>query len=404
MTAGVASRTTVGLGAAAACLTGVVVLAAHEAADAASSPLSPPDPWQIVLVAAAVAAFAAYVGVLLLLRRGAALAPIVALVVVAQLLALAGPTLLSRDVYAYWAYGRTGAVHGGNPYRDAPAAWPDDPATVRMGSSWREQPSLYGPVFTGMSEVVARLAGDSPRRASTLFRGLAAASIVAIVLLAAVLARNRAFAAAFVGLNPLVVLHFGGGGHNDAPMIALVLGALVLHRRRHTGASGLAWALSALVKWVSLAFLALVVVGERRARGPRLLAWSAVWLGALAVAATLRYGTEWLGAAERLSEQARRTGSIGLSGWLGDIGLSHRPTVVVIGVLTLVAAGWLLAQAWRGRVLLGLAGVLLAVLQGWLNPWYALWGLGLAATEEDRTAWILAVALSAFLLTDALPI
>ncbi|HSF02933.1 MAG TPA: hypothetical protein VLA62_07980, partial [Solirubrobacterales bacterium] len=165
---------------------------------------------------------------------------------------------------------------------------------------------------------------------------------------------------------------------------------------------GLAWAVSALVKWVSLAFLALVTIQKRR-QGLRLLLWSAFWVLLLAVAATVRYGTDWLGAARRVSEQARRTSSIGLSGWLGDLGLSHRPTLVVIGLLTLAAAVWLGSQAWRGRLRLGLAGVLLAALQGWLNPWYALWGLALSAPEEDGTAQVLAVALSGFLLLDALP-
>ena len=391
-------------GAVVVCLVAALVVAAEQTRDAASSPITPPGVWEIVLVAAGIASFAAYIGALLLLREGGPLVPIVALAIVLQLLPLLGPVLLSRDVYTYWAYGRVGAVHDANPYSRAPGDWPDDPATLQMGSSWREQPSLYGPAFTLASEAIAKAADDSPSRASLLFRGLASVSILAIVLLAALLARNRPFAAAFVGLNPLVALHFGGGGHNDALMIALVLGALALHGSRREALSGLAWALAALVKWVPLAFLALVVVGGRGRAERRLLAWSAGWLTGLGVVATALYGTAWLSAVQRLSEQARRTSSIGLSGWLGDLGLSHRPTVVVIGLLTLVAASWLAVQAWRGHVRLGLAGVLLAALQGWLNPWYALWGLALAAPEEDRTAQVLAVALSAFVLRDALPL
>ena len=393
------------LGASVVGLVALVVVAASHTADAASSPLKPDGNWKAVLVVAAIAGFAVYIGLLLALRRGAhSTVPILALVAIVQVAAVAGPTLLSRDVYTYWAYGRVEAVHDANAYEDVPGRWPYDPATVAMGSSWREQPSLYGPAFTALSAVVARAAGDSPRRASTLFRSLAALSILAIASLAALLATNRAFAVAFVGLNPLVALHFGGGGHNDALMIAFVLGALVLHRQRRDTAAGASWALSALVKWVSLAFLALVALGERRDRGPRVVGWSGLWLVVFGAGATLLYGTAWFSAAHRLSAQARRTGSIGLSAWLQDVGLSHRPIVVAIGLLTLLAAAWLGTQAWRGRVRLGLAGVLLAVLQGWLNPWYALWGLGLAAPEEDRTAQVLAVALSAVLLRDALPI
>ena len=334
-------------------LLALFLLAADRAADAASSPLTPPGRWEAILIASAILAFAAYLGVLLVLRPGGPLVPILVLAAVLQLVPLFGPTLLSRDVYAYWAYGRIGAVHEANPYDDVPAQWPDDPATRDMGSSWREQPSLYGPVFTVISEGVAEVAGDSSRRASAIFRGLAALSILAIVALAAYLATNRAFAAAFVGLNPLVALHFGGGGHNDALMIALVLAALALHRRRRDTLAGAAWALSALVKWVSLAFLALVALGERRERGTRVLGWGALWIVAFAIGATAIYGTAWFTAAERLSDQARRTGSIGLSGWLQDVGLSHRPVVVLIGLLTLAAATWLGTQAWRGNVRLG---------------------------------------------------
>ena len=147
-----------------------------------------------------------------------------------------------------------------------------------------------------------------------------------------------------------------------------------------------------------------MALGERRERGRRILGWGACWILAFGAGATALYGIAWFTAAERLSAQARRTGSIGLSGWLQDVGLSHRPIVVLIALLTLAAAAWLGTQAWRGHVRLGLAGVLLAALQGWLNPWYALWGLALAAPEQDRTAQVLAVALSAFLLRDALPL
>ncbi len=399
------SRTALALvsGAVVVALVITAIVAAGRATDPESSPIVPPGWWESVLVAACVLSMAAYVLLLLVLRHGGPLVPVLALAVVLQVAPLFGPTLLSRDAYTYWAYGRVEQVHGSNPYERPPGDWPDDPATIRMGGSWREQPTLYGPAFTVVSRGVAKLAGDSPRRAALLFRSLAALALVVVIALAALLARNRAYAAAFVGLNPLVALHFGGSGHNDALMMAFVLGALALHRNGHDAWSGLAWGVASFVKWVPLAFLGLVALGGRIRGELRLLAWTVASLAALAVAATAVYGTAWPSAAQRLSEQARRTSSIGLSGWLGDLGLSHRPTVVVIGLLTLAAGAWLAREAWQGRVRLGMAGVLLAAVQGWLNPWYALWGLALAAPEEDRTAQILAVALSAFLLADAIP-
>ncbi len=146
----------------------------------------------------------------------------------------------------------------------------------------------------------------------------------------------------------------------------------------------------------------LVLLGGRY-RERRLLAGMVAGGMAIAVTAFSLFGSAWLDAGSGLSTQARRTGSIGLSGWLGDLGLGHRPTLAVIAVATLVVAAWLAWQAWRGRVRLGLAGVLLAALQGWLNPWYAVWGVSLAAPEEDTAAHIGAMLLTGLLLRDALP-
>jgi hypothetical protein len=93
---------------------------------------------------------------------------------------------------------------------------------------------------------------------------------------------------------------------------------------------------------------------------------------------------------------------IGLSHWLGLVGVSqgHLGRIIQIAQLsTLVALS--IAAARTGHARLGLAATLLAVFQGWLNPWYAVWGLGFAAADDhDRAGRILAVALSGYLLMD----
>ena len=119
--------------------------------------------------------------------------------------------------------------------------------------------------------------------------------------------------------------------------------------------------------------------------------------------AVARYGATWLEAFGGLSSQARRTGSMGLAKWLGDVGLGHREILVTIGLATLAAFAWLAGEAWHGRRRLGVSGSVAALGQGWLNPWYASWGVSLSATEEDRVAWVLAVGLTAFLLGDVVP-
>ena len=272
-----------------------------------------------------------------------------------------------------------------------------------MGSSWKDTTSLYGPLFTLGSEVHARIAGDDPDRAAWLYRATAALAVLATAALAASMARRRPFAAAFVGWNPLLALHFGGGGHNDALMMLLVVGALVIAARGSPSLAGVAWAAAIGIKWVAAAFLVIWAIDRVRRRAPLGLPGLAAGAFALVAVATLRYGSTWLEAFQGLSSQARRTGSIGLSSWLGDLGLGHRPTLAAIGLATLAAFAWLAREAWRRRARLGVTGSVAALGQGWLNPWYASWGVSLSAGEDDRLAWALAVGLTGFLLLDAVP-
>lgn len=383
---------------------GLVVAAARASAVSASSPIDAPGRWGVALAAGLALAFAGYVGVVVVLRRRAvSVTAVLAVAAVIQLAPLAGPTLLSTDSWTYWMYGRIGAELGGNPYGDPPSAYADDVAYTAMGSSWRNTTSLYGPLFTLPSELEARIAGDDPGRAAWLYRAIAALAVLGTAGLAATLATRPGFAAAFVGWNPLLALHFGGGGHNDALMMLLVVGALVLARRARPDLAGVAWIAAVGVKWVAAVFLALWALDRARRREPLGLTGLALGaLGLLAVA-TVRYGTTWLEAFNGLSSQARRTGSIGLASWLADVGLGHRTILVTIGLATLVAFAWLARSAWRGRPRLGLAGSVAAIGQGWLNPWYASWGVSLSATEDDGLAWVVAVGLTGFLLLDVAP-
>ena len=209
--------------------------------------------------------------------------------------------LLSTDVYTYWDYARISTVHDGNPYVDEPSDFPEDPAFPLMGSHWHDTTSVYGPGFTLASEAHAVVVGESADAAAWLYRALAAAAMIALVLLAARLSPQPAFAAAFVGWNPLLAVHFAGGGHNDAWMMAFVLGALALAAAGRPFLAGLSWAAAIAIKWVPLLFLPLRLL-EARKTGRRLdhrgLALGAVVIVAIA---TWRYGLSWLGAAGPLA-------------------------------------------------------------------------------------------------------
>ena len=165
-------------------------------------------------------------------------AAVIAVAAAVQLTPLAGPTLLSTDTWTYWMYGRVAAVESGNPYGDPPSTYPEDVAYQAMGSSWRDTTSLYGPLFTIGSELHARVAGEDPRGGGLALPSRRRIAVLGTAVLAASLAARPAFAAAFVGWNPLLALHFGGGGHNDAVMMLLVVGALALAARGRPNLAG----------------------------------------------------------------------------------------------------------------------------------------------------------------------
>jgi len=190
-------------------------------------------------------AFLAYVAGAWLVRRASPAVMVVAAIACAmQLAPLAAPLLLSTDAWTYWDYGRIAGVHDANPYKEPPSHFPDDPAYPYVGIAWRNTTSVYGPAFTLASEPLARVAGTSADAAAWIYKSLAAVAMLAIAFLAARLSRRPAFAWAVVGWNPVLAIHFAGGGHNDAWPFALVLAALAVAlwpagaRRRRLGARG----------------------------------------------------------------------------------------------------------------------------------------------------------------------
>ena len=323
---------------------------------------------------------------------------------VIQLLPLAGPLLLSTDAWTYWEYGRIAAVQGADPYVDPPREFPDDPAYEHAGADWRDTTSVYGPAFTLLSEGVALVSGSSAQVAAWIFKALAAAAMLACVLLAAALARDRPFAAALVGWNPLFAVHFAGGGHNDALLVALTLAALALAARGRKEAAGAAWALAVLLKWIPLVFLALRAVAAR-ATGRRVghVGFAALMVVLLGLA-TLRYGFDWLRSFGPLARNAEEQSSYAIPHRLEQLGVPHDATLVLATAALVLGLAWLAREAWRGRVRLGLAGCLLLATTPWLTPWYAIWALPLAAAEDDRRAQLLALAFCAYLLPQTIPL
>jgi hypothetical protein len=359
-----------------------------------------------LFLGATAAALALYALGFALLRStpAARLRVVLALAVAIQAAPLAAPLLLSTDAWTYWSYGRIAVEQDGNPYRDPPAEFTADPALRWVGADWRDATTVYGPLFTLASEPIAAAAGESEDAAAWIFKALAAVAVLACAVLAGRLSRRPAAALAFVGWNPLLAMHFGGGGHNDAWMAALVLAALALAAAGRDRPAGAAWAAAALVKWIPLVLLPLWLLEARALRRATGVAGLAAGVAALGAAATWRYGTAWLEAAAPIARTATRETSYAVPHRLEQLGL---PDAVARGLpvaLFAVAYVALARRALRGRARTGLAAGLLLLATPYLAPWYAIWTVPLAAAEDDTAAQVLALALCAYLLPQTIPL
>ena len=376
------------------------VLGARHAVPSEVSPVSPTgDPWHAFWTWGVVAAFVLYATGTWFARMGAlSLRVAVITAVLVQTLPLTAPLLLSKDVYLYWSEARIAIVHHANPYRATPSDYPSDPAYGHVSEIWRTETAPYGPAWEGLGTVPAAAAGSSAHRAELGYRVLALFGVLAAALIVARRTRNAA-AVALLGWSPLIALHYAGGGHSDAWMIAL----LVLGVAAPTAArGGAAWPIASAFKIVPAILLPLELAA-RRLRAPK--RWWVGLIGATVVVvagATAIFGPHWVIATVAGAHQSSPIGGVH---WLTELGLRHRYAVVT-GALAFAAVYLvLLRSAWRsGRARLSLAATALCLTSSLLRPWYALWPLALAAVEEDELAGLAALALSAYVLfADAVP-
>lgn len=331
------------------------------------------------------------------------------------------PVLFSHDVYSYVDYARLAVVHGLDPYVHPPAAAPADPVYPEV--EWTEATSAYGPLFTLATLPLAWLPVWA---AVATLKAAAALSVLAIALLVARIAPARGVAplpaAAFVALNPIVLLQVVGGAHNDAlAMLAATLSiAALLAARQATAGAALVAAVAIKASTAVIAPFALLGAsrlqpfprgrGAKAAIAPtgRMLAGAGAGGLAIGVAAHAAFGWDWLSAFGLAGENQDRTSHMSAPITVARLtGLD--PTAVRAAAIALYAVlfAHLLAWTWRGGDWLRAAawatfGLLLAT--AWLLPWYIIWLLPLAALSRDRPLQALTLALTAFQLPARLPL
>jgi hypothetical protein len=331
----------------------------------------------------------AFVG--LLPNRRLALGLLVALVVA---LAALCPPVLSRDVFAYVAYGRIAFDHGLNPYlndRAALEAAADPAAAYLVWSS----PLPYGPAWTMLAAAIAAISSfGGPLTAAALHKFVAGICLLVVAEVARRLANLReegrgSLTFLAVAFNPLLLLEGPGTGHNDLVMLACLAGAALSWARDRERWSGALVGLAVAIKPVAIVALPLMVLQDLVSK--RQTRWSERTFGYLIAALsvplvlTVAFGGPFVVARAVIGQGA------------APLGLGGR----LIGGVLVVGAG-----VWASRYLRGAQGAYPAWFTAWVPcaallivlgtrqwfPWYMSWLLVPSLTGWDESHRILTTA------------
>lgn len=326
-----------------------------------------------------------------------------AIVVLVAAFAVA-PVLLSHDVYSYVDYARLGVRHGLDPYVHPPLAAPADPAFAQV--TWTEATSAYGPLFTLLTYPLAWLPVTV---AVAVLKAAAALSVLGIAVIVSRLAAWRGVdplrAAAFVALNPLVLVHIVGGAHNDGltMLLAMLAVAALLSARQISAGVAL---VAAIATKASATFLVpFALIGSRSSKLVVGMAGAALAIG---VAAWFAFGWDWLGGFGLAGENQNRTSYMSIPITAARLtGLDPDAVRLAAAILFAGFVIYLLAWTWRGGDWVraaAWAALALLLATSWLLPWYLLWPLPLAAISRDKPLQLLTLALTAYQLGARIPL
>jgi hypothetical protein len=339
---------------------------------------------------------------------------------------LACPPLLSKDVWAYLEQGWI-VLQGFDPYL-TPLSTLGGPFAERVDIYWRYTTTVYPPLALQIQAVVVWLSGSDPFWSMMAMRLPGLASVVGIGACLPRIARATGHDqghALWLGLlNPLVLVHFIGGAHNDAWAVALGVAGIWLAIRWRN-----AWPLGcvlvglgmAIKQPIGLMMVAVAMIGV--ATGPLVprQAWGknlaeAAWRLPIGLLATVTgfmiptlaggWGIGWAtgsGAPQTAGSQsvAHTTAATvqWFTGWtLAEAMAIVGPIFLAVGVGIIAVLGWR-HGASRPVTFTAWGLVAFAFTYPSLQPWYALWGgVLLGAVVLTGRAWRWVVTVTACLL------
>ena len=340
---------------------------------------------------------------------------------------LAAPPVLSNDAILYADLGWTLGA-GADPYQVGLAS-SGGPFAYLVDPLWAGSGVAYPPLTLRLEQLVVQASGADAYWSVAAMRLPALLAVAAMLLLvpriAALLGIPQRGAIWLGVLNPLLLLHFIGAGHNDAPMVALSLTAI--------------WITCRWPAWWSSLVVAPMVVGIAMAFKQQ-GGLTVIAVAGLPVAATLAAlplaGRLWLlgwrtavatlvTVATFVAVSLASGLGFGWTGWLDLMGLAGTPAPLALlskgGALLwaygggsytafLIIAGrvgtviLLLVLAWiavrfadRPLSLVAWGSLAIAVLGQALHPWYLPWSLALLAlvplTRRQRY-WVFGFAIA----------
>ncbi len=229
-------------------------------------------------------------------------------------------------------------------------------------------------------------------------------------------------AAAFVALNPLVLVHVVGGAHNDGltMLLAMLSVAAILGAREFSGGAALTAAIATKAAAALIAPFALIGTRSSPPTGRKAVYLTAFrpvgrfLLGAgfatafVALAAWLAFGWDWLGGFGLAGENQSRTSYMSIPITVARLtGLDPGAVRLAAAILFAAAIAGLLAWTWRGGDWVraaAWAALALLLATAWLLPWYLIWVLPLAAISRDRPLQLITLALTAYQLGARIPL
>jgi alpha-1,6-mannosyltransferase len=368
-----------------------------------------------VLIAGACLGF---LGVLVAIRaRGISTRAVIGCSVAAIALATLGPPLFSHDVYSYALYGRMWIFLHANPYVDPPSVAANDPFLHVASNGLR---SVYGPLFTLISGLIVWVF-RSPAAIVAAFKVFSGAAWIGVVVLAARLGRRKgpmqaSFAAALVGLNPVVIMRVIAGGHNDALVALAIMAALTAWYDGHRLLVTAFLTLGMLVKVVTVIplviFLCAMVATESTIRDRLVtIGKHLAVVVALTAAALIPFGysvrsissfstlTSLSNGSPRPPEVVIATASAHVLRSLGWArGVAFSDAVLQVAFLGVAAVALLLLLVRRNdrpiaEVVL-LALLIFILCSRFLQPWYFAWFVPLIAFATRRRVIAIALALT----------